>query len=92
MARENQRSPCFILAIQQFHLSNGTFTHRQPQTNQVLCNYHLRRVVAEHAFCKMKGTRKAFVVKLEISLWFLDKDLLPCYVLQTPDSKGSIWL
>lgn len=83
MASENQRSSCFLLAIQQPHLCNGTFTHRQSQTNQVLCNYHLNRVVAERAFCKMKGARTAFAIKLEISLWFLDKNLLPCYVLQT---------
>lgn len=87
LASENQRSPRFVLAIRQLHFSNGAFTHRQPQTNQVLCNYHLSWVVAERAFCKMKGTRKAFVVKLEISLWFLDKNLLPCYVLQTPTAR-----
>lgn len=77
---ENHRSPCFVLATQQPYLSNGTFTHRQPQTHQVLCNYHLSslRVVAECAFYQMKGTRKAFAVKLEISLWFLNKNLLPC--------------
>lgn len=79
----------FCSCYSALHLSNGTFTHRQPQTNQVLCNYHLSRVVAEHAFCKMKGTRKIFAVKLEISLWFLDKNLLPCYILQTLTAREA---
>ena len=88
---ENHRSPCFVLAVQQPYLLNGTFTHRQPQTHQVLCNYHLSRlgVVAEYAFCQMKGTRRAFAVKLEISLWFLNKNLLPCCVLQTLTAREA---
>lgn len=89
LVSKNQRSPCFILAIQQLHLSNGTFTHRQPQINQVLCNYHLSRVVAEPTFCKIKGIRKAFAIKLEISLWFADKNLISCFILQTLTAREA---
>lgn len=81
----------FVLAIQQLCLSNHTFTHRQPQTHQVLCNYHLSslRVVAEYAFCQMKRLRRAFGVKLKISLWFFNKNLLPCCVLQTLTAREA---